>query len=290
MTKRKTKKAAQQKPPKRKREPKPKPKAKAPLRKKPARKVGKGSSKRKPVISRKEATRRKRLSLALKRFHEKRKTIRTFLEGDTKADKAWGKKLAEEAKRAQKAAKKAPPKVRKRDRKIAAMPEGFTDLGKEKIATIQAMLEKAQAALSTEETRQALSLKERLSPDLRTHVNSDGSFDAELRVREIPKRLKIHSLAIYTEGLIDAVSGTFMSIGFRSEHTEEFKGKKYERMGGKIQVGTNYFRARKKAIAFATGRMVHERFTDKRYHKPSEFYVRVHWSPYGSHPKRKTPK
>lgn len=269
----------------RKRQPRPAPKPKA--RKRPTPRKGAGRAKRKPEISRKEKARRSRISLALKRFHEKRKTIKVFLEGDSKADKAWGKKVVEEAKRAKKAAQQKPPKIRKRDRKLAEMPEGFTDLGKAKIGEIQTMLERAQSALGTPESLEALSIKQPLATDLRTHVNSDGSFDAELRVREIPKRLRIHSLAIFMEGLIDPVAGTFMSTGFRSEHTEEFKGKKYERFGGKIQVGTNYFRSRKKAIAFATGRMVHERFTDKRYHKPSEFYVRFHWSPYGKHPKRK---
>ena len=258
-----------------------------PLRPPKVTKRGTGGSKVKGEKAKREALRRERISLALKRFHAKRKTIKTFLEGDTKSDKAWGKKLYEEAKRAQKQAKRKPTKIRKRDAPPVSMPPGYENIGGDKIGKAGAMLERALQALNTPETMEALGIKVPLTADLKRHVNSDDSFDAELRIREIPRGLTIHKLAIYVEGLIDPIPSTFMSTGIRTEQTEELKGKKYERHAGKAQIGTNYFKARKKAIAFATGRMIQGRFIDKRYHKPSEFYVRIHWSPDGSRPIRK---
>lgn len=289
----KRKRKAQQKPVRRKVAPpqrKPAPsRPSKPVRPPKVTKRGKGGSKVRKVsqAQAREDLRRKRISLALKRFHAKRKTLKTFLEGDTKADKAWGKKLYEEAKRAQKQAKRKPPKIRKRDAPPVSMPPGYENIGGDKIGKVGAMLERTLLALNTPETMEALGIKVPLTVDLKRHVNSDESFDAELRVREIPRGLTIHKLAIYIEGLIDPIPSTFMSTGIRTEQTEELKGKKYERHAGKVQIGTNYFKARKKAIAFATGRMIQGRFIDKRYHKPSEFYVRIHWSPDGSRPIRK---
>lgn len=267
---RKKKKVAQQKPPK---------------KKKPIGVSKRSLARRKKA--RKEATRRKKIALALRLYHSKRRAAKSYFEADTKKDRAWGKKLHAQAIKAKRSAKRKPPKIRKKDHPVVEVPEGFSNIGVERIGQIETVLGRALSALQTEETREALGLKHPLAADLRTHVNSDDSFDAELRIQELPRGLSIHDLSIYVENLIEPIPDTFNSIGFRTTHTEEFEGKKYDRVRGKVQVGTNFFRSRKKAIAFVTARMIEERFLDKRYHKPTEFYVRIHWSPYGVRPKSK---
>lgn len=261
-----------------------KPKRKKVAQQKPLKPVSKRTLTRRKK-ARKEATRRKKIALALRRYHTGRKAA--YLEGGSKKDRAWGKKLWEEAKKAKRAAKRKPPKIRKKDRPVVEVPEGYSNVGVERIGQIEHVLGRALETLGTEETRETLGLKRPLAADLRTHVNSDDSFDAELRVQELPRGLSVHDLSIYVENLIEPIPDTFNSIGFRTTHTEEFEGKKYDRVRGKVQVGTNFFRSRKKAIAFVTARMIEERFMDKRYHKPTEFYVRIHWSPYGIRPKSK---
>jgi hypothetical protein len=268
----------------------PKPKGKAARPSRPAPKA-KGPDKRKGLRGSKkraETIRRQRISKALKAYNRKKKTAKVFLEGDTKRDRAWGEKLAKEAERAKKQARKAPPKVKSKIHVPATLPKGFTNIAKDKVERIEEALKNALSILSSPATQEALGIKQPLNADVRAHVNADGSFDAELIIKSIPKGLTMRELSIYVEGIVRGVPGAFISIGFRSSHSAEYTKENYNRVRGKVQVQTHYHRSTKKAIAFTHAREIDATLIDRKYHKPEDFFVRLHWNEFGIKPKRKS--
>ncbi len=120
-----------------------------------------------------------------------------------------------------------------------------------------------------------------------THVNQDGSVDAELHVMS---RRGMKPQTVY-EHLNDALPATmkevWISTGARFQPKPD-DALSYYRYKGVSQVQTHYqdFTRSKSRLNILTGQKVAERVEKKQRHKIGSYFVRLFWSPQGDQPGR----
>lgn len=122
---------------------------------------------------------------------------------------------------------------------------------------------------------------------VRVFPNSDGSIDGELLV----KIEKGESLESALEELEERgrtsphkIARASYATGFRWEPSNRDEGKNYDRHRGLFQVFSHYYSNLQSAIALTETQSEHMR--SKRYRKPTQAIVRIHWNARGTKPTR----
>jgi len=115
-------------------------------------------------------------------------------------------------------------------------------------------------------------------------VNNDGTIDAELRVRTIPRNMSVPMVITRMEENLTAIDNTWTDAGFlfdpKSDDTP------YQKIGGYNMVQTNYQEASKFHYNFANARLLPGNLRGANRGQIRQIFYRIHWNSMIGRPKR----
>jgi hypothetical protein len=138
--------------------------------------------------------------------------------------------------------------------------------------------------------------------DAVSHIfrNQDGTIDAEVRIRSIPRGKKIREALLDMEAALPVTMGVWISSGIRYRYkprdvTEDKRvyDPSADRVIRGLQQAGTYPRKdtpSKRAMLFVTARGIEEKLREKdrgkQRRKPEQIWVRLHWNVKDKKPKR----
>jgi hypothetical protein len=116
------------------------------------------------------------------------------------------------------------------------------------------------------------------------NVNSDGTIDAEIRIRTIPKFLSMSQILTRMEENLTIIPGTWVSEGFLFDPKEN--DNPYQKLEGYNMVQVNLQEASKLHYNFAAARMLHSNLKNANRGTTRQIFHRVHWNAMLGRPRR----
>lgn len=120
---------------------------------------------------------------------------------------------------------------------------------------------------------------------IRVRVNADGSVDGEL-LAPVERGESVESVLETVEETLreNRIAKTFTTTGFRWEPRSDEEHLRYDRYKGLFQVFSHYYRNPQESVA--TTEEILGGMRAKRFRKPIQAIVRLHWNRHGTKPPR----
>jgi len=145
---------------------------------------------------------------------------------------------------------------------------------------VKAILKQAKESLTSESVTESFDLETPLHITTRTHINSDGSVDGELRIMKIPDEIEMRQLLTELEqGHIIPTLNLWVSVGVRHGDLEGEKSGD-SRYRGLIQLNTYFgrFDQRRLTYEIETAKLITDNLAEQGRPKPEQVYIRIHWN------------
>jgi hypothetical protein len=254
---------------------------------------------RRKAAEKAEERRRRKISESLKEYHRKKAAKKKATRKKTPKKKATRKKVAKKKVTRKKVTKKKVTRKKVAEKKVTRKKVARKKVTRKKaskkppkpkiIPRGKRLMHKPPKRSETAIDRiqrsfQELAGKIEWPSKIYRAVNADGSVDGEIRVT-VPRGVSPDAMVMKIGALLRGIAGSWITAGARFTPKDDIEN--YTRYMGLVDVHVHYRRINRKATTFVVLRdEILDGMAAKRWNKPLEVFVRLHWNAKGTRPPR----